>query len=178
MLWEKNQQAVLLIIVCFCFSFFSPPASIAEDQDSRVTPRGTLIVVDSWAVTSSIIGNYAESLVTLDNDNNFIPCLAESWNWIDDRTIEFKLRRGVFFHNGEPLNAEAVKINWSAYMALDVPYLPFLNFFNGDALLSQSLKLPTTATLSASMSCNSKVTLQTGFDFKYFFETAILYYLD
>jgi len=129
MLWKKNQLAVLLTIVFFYFSFVSSPVSSAENQEKRVVPRGTLRVVDSWATSSSAIVNYAEGLVTLDKDNNYIPCLAESWNWIDDKTIEFKLRRGVLFHNGEPFNAEAVKINWSAFIALNVPALPFLNFF-------------------------------------------------
>ena len=128
MLWKKNQLAVLLTIVFLCVSFVSPPTSMAEDQGNRVKPRGTLRVVDSWSINSSLVANYSEGLVTLDRDNNFIPCLAEDWNWIDDKTIEFKLRRGVFFHNGEPFNSEAVKINWSAYMALNVPAYPFLNF--------------------------------------------------
>jgi peptide/nickel transport system substrate-binding protein len=69
--------------------------------------------------------NYAEGLVTLDKDNNFIPCLAESWKWIGERTIEFKLRRGVSFHNGETFNAEVVRINWEAYKTLKVPHYPF-----------------------------------------------------
>lgn len=34
--------------------------------------------------------------------------LAESWEQIDDRTIEFKLREGITFHNGEPFNADDV----------------------------------------------------------------------
>jgi peptide/nickel transport system substrate-binding protein len=59
--------------------------------------------------------------VTLDKDNNFALCLAESWRWIDERTIEFRLRRGVSFHNGEPFNAEAVRLNWEAYDRLKTP---------------------------------------------------------
>jgi ABC-type transport system substrate-binding protein len=70
--------------------------------------------------------NYAEGLVTLDKDNNFVPCLAESWKWKNERTIEFKLRQGVSFHNGEKFNAEAVKLNWEAYKELGVPYYPFM----------------------------------------------------
>ena len=126
MLWEKNQQAVLLIIVCFCFSFFSPPASIAEDQVTRVTPRGTLRVVDSWSSQDSYFSNYAEGLVILNKDNKYVPGLAESWKWIDDKTIEFKLRRGVLFHNGESFNAEVVKINWEAFKKIKMPWFPFL----------------------------------------------------
>ena len=40
---------------------------------------------------------------------NLVPGLAESWQALDDRTWEFKLRRGVAFHNGEAFDAEAVK---------------------------------------------------------------------
>lgn len=34
--------------------------------------------------------------------------LATEWHWIDDTTIELKLREGVSFHNGEPFTADDV----------------------------------------------------------------------
>ncbi|SMX27909.1 Glutathione-binding protein GsiB precursor [Pelagimonas phthalicica] len=34
--------------------------------------------------------------------------LATEWKWIDDVTLELKLREGVTFHNGEPFNADDV----------------------------------------------------------------------
>ena len=37
--------------------------------------------------------------------------LATGWRWIDDRTLEVNLRRGVRFHNGEIFDAEIVKLN-------------------------------------------------------------------
>ena len=37
--------------------------------------------------------------------------LAESWSFPDQTTIEFKLRQGVTFHNGEPFNAASVKFS-------------------------------------------------------------------
>ena len=40
-----------------------------------------------------------------------MPLLAESWEQLDDTTVQFKLRQGVTFHNGEPFNAETVKYN-------------------------------------------------------------------
>lgn len=40
--------------------------------------------------------------------NEYKGQLAESWEQIDDRTLEFKLRQGVTFHNGEPFNADSV----------------------------------------------------------------------
>jgi peptide/nickel transport system substrate-binding protein len=60
--------------------------------------------------------------VILDKDNNFVPCLAESWRWIDERTIEFRLRRGVTFQDGEKFDAEAVRVNWEAYKALEASF--------------------------------------------------------
>ncbi|MFY1709142.1 ABC transporter substrate-binding protein [Tritonibacter scottomollicae] len=40
--------------------------------------------------------------------NEYIGNLATSWEWIDDTTLELKLREGVTFHNGEPFNADDV----------------------------------------------------------------------
>lgn len=40
--------------------------------------------------------------------NEYKGNLATSWEWVDDLTIEFKLREGVTFHNGEPFNADDV----------------------------------------------------------------------
>jgi peptide/nickel transport system substrate-binding protein len=37
------------------------------------------------------------------------PMLAESWRIVNDTTWEFKLRKGVKFHNGEPFTAASVK---------------------------------------------------------------------
>lgn len=36
------------------------------------------------------------------------PGLATEWEWLDDTTINFKLREGVTFHNGEPFDASDV----------------------------------------------------------------------
>ena len=40
--------------------------------------------------------------------NEYVGNLAKSWKQIDDRTIEFELREGVKFHNGEAFDADSV----------------------------------------------------------------------
>ena len=48
-----------------------------------------------------------DRLVELDfNTYKAVPGLAESWEWIDDTTMEFKLREGVKFHNGEVFTSD------------------------------------------------------------------------
>jgi peptide/nickel transport system substrate-binding protein len=34
--------------------------------------------------------------------------LATGWKWVDDKTLEFDLRQGIKFHNGEPFDADDV----------------------------------------------------------------------
>jgi peptide/nickel transport system substrate-binding protein len=40
--------------------------------------------------------------------NEYRPSLATAWRWIDSQTLEFDLRRGVTFHNGEAFDADDV----------------------------------------------------------------------
>ncbi len=47
-----------------------------------------------------------ESLTDVDAQTRLIPGLAESWRAIDATTWEFRLRRGVKFHDGSPFTAE------------------------------------------------------------------------
>ena len=54
-----------------------------------------------------------EPYVWLLPDNTFAPGLAESWEISDDALqYTFKLREDVTFHDGTPVNAEAVKFNF------------------------------------------------------------------
>jgi len=54
-----------------------------------------------------------DSLVYLGNDLNIHPGLASSWDVSQDgKTLTFKLRRDVKFHDGTPFNAAAVKFHF------------------------------------------------------------------
>ncbi len=38
------------------------------------------------------------------------PLIASSWKWVDNLTLEFVIRDGIKFHNGEDLTAEDVDL--------------------------------------------------------------------
>jgi len=58
--------------------------------------------------TNSMLSNIFEGLTYFDKDLNVYPVLAESWKVVGENTWEFKLRKGVKFHNGNDFNADDV----------------------------------------------------------------------
>ena len=63
-------------------------------------------------LTGSILTNLCETLLTRDAKTMELkPLLATSWRNVNPTTWEFKLRKGVKFHNGEPFDAESVKFS-------------------------------------------------------------------
>ena len=59
--------------------------------------------------TQMVIKNMFDSLTTRDKHLLVVPQLAESWQAVDQTTWEFKLRKGVKFHNGDDFTAKDVK---------------------------------------------------------------------
>ena len=49
-----------------------------------------------------------ESLVSTDSENNILPSIAKSWEFIDDTTIHFVINDGITFHNGDKLTMDDI----------------------------------------------------------------------
>jgi peptide/nickel transport system substrate-binding protein len=88
-------------------------------KGGEITYGLTLVVsgIDPHKGSSSELGIFLTSvydpLVWRDQEGNYYPGLAESWEVSDDGLVyTFNLRDDVTFHDGEPFNAEAVKINF------------------------------------------------------------------
>ncbi|MGD8530951.1 MAG: ABC transporter substrate-binding protein, partial [Syntrophobacterales bacterium] len=102
---------VILILAIFCLS--TGPALAGKDSliyaiDSKFAS------MDRYASTQVFVNNLhymigdgivRRNVKTLKHE----PALAESWKKIDSTTWEFKLRKGVKFHNGNELTAESVR---------------------------------------------------------------------
>ena len=78
----------------------------------------------------SITWNTMEELVRVDKDGRTVPTLAESYSWVNDTTMEFKLRKGVKFQDGEAFNAKQFRRSFDEVQKWDTPHPPgsFLNF--------------------------------------------------
>jgi peptide/nickel transport system substrate-binding protein len=63
-------------------------------------------------IAESQLRHMYEPLVAMDRDLKTVkPLLATEWKRLDDLTVQFKLRQGVKYHNGEDFDAEAVKFS-------------------------------------------------------------------
>jgi peptide/nickel transport system substrate-binding protein len=123
---------VALVVMAICIPLFAqgakdpaPKATIAAD--GNIVRGGTLVAgkTNKWStlvptrstsrgddryITSQIF----DTLVSMDESGNFVPQLAESWE-MQEKAMVMKLRNDVLFHDGTPLNAEAVKFIFDWY---------------------------------------------------------------
>ncbi|MGE3652169.1 MAG: ABC transporter substrate-binding protein [Reyranellaceae bacterium] len=60
-----------------------------------------------------------DKLIDINEKLEFVPQLATSWSWsTDGRTLTLKLRQGVTFHDGEKMDAAAVKASLERHLKL------------------------------------------------------------
>jgi peptide/nickel transport system substrate-binding protein len=100
----------IIILSLFILTISSIPSKAEEISK----PQGEIRVVESWRPDINVLGhNVLQYLFEYALDKNELaPSLAVSREWIDDTTMEVKLRQGVRFHNGEAFDAHAVKFNF------------------------------------------------------------------
>ncbi len=102
-----------LIFLSFIFLFFVSAVQaqtlrigLAEDPDS-LDPTAARTFVGRIVFSA-----LCDKLFDLDEKLNIVPMLATSYEWsADSKALTLKLRPGVTFHDGEKLDAAAVKFN-------------------------------------------------------------------
>ena len=93
-------------------------------------PVGLDLMQSSIQTTMNVCYNIHDTLFHPQEDASVTPALAEKWEKIDDLTWKITLRKDAVFHNGEPVDAAAVK-------------------FSFDRINKESLKSPNKGKLSA-----------------------------
>jgi len=71
--------------------------------------------------SSRVMSQIYDTLVNQNENMEIEPGLAKSWRYIDDFTIEFKLKEGVKFHNGEEFTSKDVK--FTLLRGVESPYI-------------------------------------------------------
>ena len=100
----------------FLFSLLSAGFSSSQAADLRVGVGADITSMDPHYVNlfpnNGVAEHIYNKLVTLDSDSRLIPDLAESWKTVDPTTWEFKLRKGVKFHDGSDFTAADVVFSY------------------------------------------------------------------
>ena len=111
------------IIGVIALTLAMPASSFAGSDDNTLTvafarEMETLHTFENTTREGVILSRHVwDGLIYRDTTTGeYVGNLANSWNWIDDTTLEFNLREGITFHNGEPFNADDVvaTMNWVA----------------------------------------------------------------
>jgi peptide/nickel transport system substrate-binding protein len=85
-------------------------------QPASLDPHMSFVVA-----TTDIIWHVFETLLVLDSDGNIQPMLAESYEQsADGKTVTFKLRKGVMFHNGREMAADDVVASMNRWKTASV----------------------------------------------------------
>jgi peptide/nickel transport system substrate-binding protein len=104
----------LFLILITLFALLTYSAGETRDSDTLVIVQGvdptTMDPQNHMETTATNVHlQIFDTLLQRDADMKIKPLLAESYRIVNDLTWEFKLRKGVKFHNGEEFNAAAVK---------------------------------------------------------------------
>lgn len=97
--------------------------ALGEEPD-QLDPARTISLT-----ASDVMDVVYERLVTIGEDGLPKPWLAESWEVSEDgKVITFKIRQGVMFHDGTPLDANAVKFTYDRILdpEMAAPYKSFV----------------------------------------------------
>jgi peptide/nickel transport system substrate-binding protein len=121
---DKTRRHILALLALALF-FAAPNPARAAGPEGQLTWGVHVSLAPIWfdpaetqAMITPFMVMYAlhDAMVKPMPGNPATPSLAESWTMSPDGLIyEFVLRKGVTFHNGEPVTAEDVKFSFERY---------------------------------------------------------------
>jgi peptide/nickel transport system substrate-binding protein len=102
-------RLVIAVTTALAGAAFIPPVSASEIKVGLAAPPSAMDPhFHNLTPNNSLLSHIYDRLVHQDPNQALIPGLAESWKAVNDTTWEFKLRKGVTFHDGSPFTADDV----------------------------------------------------------------------
>jgi len=119
--------AIMLIAVVAALGVEATPRAAALPEGGTLIvgmDAASIVTLDPAAysdrATETVIRNIFDGLVTRTTDNRVVLELARDYRWVDNKTIEFNLKRGIKFHNGEDLKADDVVFTFQRILTQEI----------------------------------------------------------
>jgi peptide/nickel transport system substrate-binding protein len=117
----KNRMFFIVLLVCFLLGFMVPAVcAVGDEEIAQETGFKTIRVAMiarpapldpsnyRSAASQNIIRLFTSGLYMWLHDGSRVPDLTEPFTIIDPLTCEIEVRKGIYFHNGDPLTADDV----------------------------------------------------------------------
>jgi len=112
--------AAVVLLAMATVAFAQKSGGILKRANDENPPSASLHEEGSNIVTTPFVPVFNNLIVfdpskSLSRPESIVPDLATSWSWsADNKTLTFKLRHGVKWHDGKPFTAADVKCTWDA----------------------------------------------------------------
>jgi peptide/nickel transport system substrate-binding protein len=137
---KKNISTILVVLTSFLFLASLCGQGPAQAAEGKIIPKGKIVYapynntmsyrkaidphtgVGAEQVTINCL--LFDSLITKDEKGREVPAMAESWTIAPDWSyVDFKLRKGIKFHNGDSFTSKDVKFSFERAMRPELMFV-------------------------------------------------------
>jgi peptide/nickel transport system substrate-binding protein len=123
--WQTREFSIMRkMLLTAAAAAFALVAGTASAQTLRIGLNEDIDTLDPTLGTTFVgrivFASICDKLFDLDDKLNIVPQLATAYEWGgDSKSLLIKIRSGVKFHDGEPMDAAAVKFSLDRHKSMD-----------------------------------------------------------
>lgn len=108
----RSKFVVTIVCLVTLLGLGAMNSQAAQQDDLFVTVSSIGNTLDSavanFTNTTIVTGHMYDRILAVDENFEFVPAVAATWEFVDNVTFKFTVADGFVFHNGEPLKLEDV----------------------------------------------------------------------